>query len=126
MLDNKLVKEVAVHEVAGHIDEKKFQEFVGEKRQPFVLRGVDLGACVEKWSPQYIAENSPQDVAVAHVSPTPQMNFIEKNFAYKKMQFSELVKRASGSKELPNVLDGFDQEHYYFRFVNLVNYVFTI
>ena len=117
MLNKKLVKEVVIHKVEGNIDEKKFQELVGEKRHPFVVRGVDLGACVEKWSPSYISENGPEDVAVAHVSPTPQMNFIEKNFAYKKMKFGELVERACGSSKLPKILDGFDQEHYYFRFV---------
>ena len=57
--------------------------FVCSQREPAILRGLDIGECSTKWTVDYLAKaGGDRDVKI-HVSSTPQMDFINKNFAYK-------------------------------------------
>lgn len=107
---------ITVHQIEdGQVNQTQFESYVdASSRMPFVLRGVQIGACCKQWTPEYISAKGSHDIAVAHVSPSAQMDFIQKNFTYKKMPFRELVHRAAGLIS-EKVLDGVDEEHYYFR-----------
>jgi len=48
-----------------------------------VLRGIDIGPCVEKWTVNYLAEKGGNKEVKIHVAKTTQMDFINKNFMYK-------------------------------------------
>ncbi|KAG8227587.1 hypothetical protein J437_LFUL000687 [Ladona fulva] len=94
-------------------DFKDFLEHVNVQRKPAILRGIDIGPCVDIWSPEYLGEKVGNMPVKVHVSPNPKMDFIKKNFSYKTLPFDELVKRASR-----NVQDDYfihPQELYYLR-----------
>ena len=62
---------------------EEFQERVCKLREPAILCGLDLGPSRELWSPQYLSEKCGRNLVKIHVSPRPQMDFINKTFAYK-------------------------------------------
>lgn len=96
------------------------------QRKPAVLRGVDLGPCLQKWTVEYLRQRGSDKEVKIHVSTVPQMDFLRKNFVYKwapslthahrngectetnrvsaalffhrTLPFNEFVKRASESK----------------------------
>lgn len=87
-----------------------------------MLRGVNLGPCLEKWTVEYLRQKGSDKEVKIHVSTVPQMDFLRKNFVYKwavshkrtqkcrdkppqlhwfihrTLPFSEFVKRASERK----------------------------
>lgn len=97
-------------------------EVVSPQRKPALLRGVDLGPCLEKWTAEYLRQKGSDKEVKIHVSTVPQMDFLRKNFVYKwavtqtqtpnnaqtssqlhwfihrTLPFSEFVKRASERK----------------------------
>ncbi|XP_060571208.1 tRNA wybutosine-synthesizing protein 5-like, partial [Ruditapes philippinarum] len=85
-------------DIHQHVSQETFNELY-TKREPAVLRGLDIGLCREKWTPEYLAEKGGDREVKIHVSKTAQMDFINKNFMYRSLPFSELVKRASKPKQ---------------------------
>ena len=60
-----------------------FESEVGPKREPALLRGLEIGRARDKWTPEYLAECGGERTVKVHVCPTGKMDFIHKNFAYK-------------------------------------------
>jgi tRNA wybutosine-synthesizing protein 5 len=86
------IKPVCVHE---NVTREQFLQLIHPKREPALLRGVDIGECISKWTTEYLCEKIGNVNVKVHVSSSPLMNFINKNFLYKTLPFDELVKRAS-------------------------------
>lgn len=63
---------------------EQFNAEVYPTRQPSVLRGIPLGSAPSLWTPDYLAEKCGDRPAKLHVTPVPQMNFIQKNFLYRQ------------------------------------------
>ncbi|XP_033728056.1 tRNA wybutosine-synthesizing protein 5-like [Pecten maximus] len=83
-------------DVVSNIDASVFIEHIYPKRRPVILRGVDIGQCVDKWrSVNYLTTKGGGMPVKIHVSATPQMDFINKNFTYKSLPFDKFVQRAS-------------------------------
>ena len=60
-----------------------FHHQISPKREPAVLRNLDIGDDWKNWTSEYLA-NKIGDVPVKiHVSPVAQMDFLKKNFLYK-------------------------------------------
>jgi tRNA wybutosine-synthesizing protein 5 len=78
-----------------NVTKEQFSRFIHPKREPALLRGVNIGECTSKWTSEYICEKVGNVDVKVHVSSGPQMNFLNKNFLYKTLPFDELVKRAS-------------------------------
>ncbi|XP_068602350.1 tRNA wybutosine-synthesizing protein 5 [Brachionichthys hirsutus] len=95
------------------VDEDVFLRDIYPQRRPALLRGVDLGPCVDKWTVDHLARNGGDKEVKIHVAAVPQMDFLRKNFAYKTLPFSELVKRASEEKHSDFFLS--EDERYYLR-----------
>lgn len=68
-------------------------EFVLSKREPAILRGFDFGNCRTKWTWDYLQQACGSRKVKVHVSPSPQMDFITKNFVYRTLTFAELIQR---------------------------------
>lgn len=67
-----------------HLSTKEeFYSIVYPRRQPAVLRGIDLGRAPGLWTPDYLCEHCGSRPVKVHVCPVAQMDFITKNFAYK-------------------------------------------
>uniref|UniRef100_A0A8C4Q4L2 tRNA-yW synthesizing protein 5 n=1 Tax=Eptatretus burgeri TaxID=7764 RepID=A0A8C4Q4L2_EPTBU len=75
-----------------------FLQDVQPKRQPAVLRGLDLGVCTQCWNVDYLREKVGERPVKVHVAPSPFMDFLHKNFAYRTLPFNELMHRASEEK----------------------------
>ncbi len=60
-----------------------FEENVRDKREPAVLKGLDLGRAPEAWTPEYLGDAVGNQIVKVHVSPEPCMNFLSKNFVYR-------------------------------------------
>ena len=73
-------KSVDVYE---HVDKGSFESQILAKREPAVLRGLNLGSAVDKWTAKYLAESGRGRLVKVHVCPTPRMDFINKNFVYR-------------------------------------------
>jgi tRNA wybutosine-synthesizing protein 5 len=109
MKDPLSVKPVCVYE---NVTREEFLHFIQPKREPALLRGVDIGECTSKWTNDYICGKVGSVNVKVHVSSSPLMDFVKKNFLYKTLPFDELVKKASAvACEQENPLG----EFYYLR-----------
>ena len=74
-----------------HLDSsEQFHALVYPTRQPAVLRGVPLGRAPSLWTPDYLAGQCGDQPVKVHVSPVPQMDFIQKNFVYRQAVYKAL------------------------------------
>ncbi|XP_015252512.1 PREDICTED: tRNA wybutosine-synthesizing protein 5 isoform X1 [Cyprinodon variegatus] len=94
-------------------DREVFLEQVYPARRPAVLRGVDLGPCVDRWTTEYLEMKGGEREVKVHVSTVPQMDFLNKNFVYRTLPFKEFVRRASETKHSDFFLS--EDESYYLR-----------
>ena len=70
-------------------------------REPCVLTGLDIGPAPWLWSPQHLATKpavAAADVSV-HVSETPHLDFVRKNFKFKNIPFGELLAALAAEAE---------------------------
>ena len=87
---------------------------VVEHRKPVVLKNARFGPCLSKWDAEYLSTQCHRRVSV-HVTSSPSMSFVDRNFVYRTMTFSELVERIEGSESVchePLLAEG---EGYYMR-----------
>ena len=70
---------------------------ITEKREPVIVSSLDLGPCVKTWTPEYLSMHDSGLPVVAHVSRSPDLDFLSKNFTYDTMSFSEVVTQAATS-----------------------------
>ncbi|EMR11280.1 hypothetical protein PNEG_00309 [Pneumocystis murina B123] len=74
------------------INSKDEWEEILEKNMPIVLKELDIGTCVEKWTPEYlISRIGSTRKVIVHNAKTNFMNFHEKNFSYETMEFEEFI-----------------------------------
>lgn len=69
--------------IYSEVGKEFFESEVTPKREPALLRGLEIGRAREKWTPEYLAEYGGERTVKIHVCPTGKMDFIHKNFAYK-------------------------------------------
>ncbi len=89
-----------------------FRDHIHGQRRPVVLRGLQLGPCVHKWTdPDYLVANVPDDLKVkVHVTKDANMDFRAKNFRYSVLPLSDVFRL---TQKQPST-DG-DGELYYLR-----------
>lgn len=90
-----VLKEVDVLDVSVHGAER-IKESISDD-VPVLIKGVDIGPCCEKWTPEYLMSQLRQEGTIHH-SSSPVLSFIEKNFKYKRMSLAEMVSRAAGDE----------------------------
>jgi hypothetical protein len=82
--------------IHGGCDKERFQREILPAREPAVIRGLVLGDCLSLWrDPEYLMKKGGDKEVSVHVSTEDRMDFINKNFVYRTLPFSELVKRAA-------------------------------
>lgn len=99
--------------ILGGINKEQFLSDVYSKREPVILRGLNLGPCTDKWTAPYLAQAGGQNEVKIHVSSSNQMDFINKNFLYRSLPFDEFVQRASQEQHSDFFID--ETEKYYLR-----------
>ena len=72
---------VPIHQVDSS---EQFHAQIYPSRRPAVLLGVPLGAAPSLWTPEYLSEKVGERLVKVHVSPVPQMDFVRKNFVYRR------------------------------------------
>ena len=70
-------------QVLTNVTKDIFDVEISPRRLPVIIRGSDIGCCVDKWCPGYLARCGGEKMVKVHVCPTGAMDFIHKNFAYK-------------------------------------------
>lgn len=110
--ENRIKSAINV-DVVENCSRKEFCQEIQPKRKPCILKGIDIGQCKEKWTVDYLCKNGGDIPVKIHVSETPQMNFITKNYAYRTLPFNELVKRASENIHSKYFIS--EYEYYYLR-----------
>ncbi|XP_078621175.1 tRNA wybutosine-synthesizing protein 5-like isoform X1 [Branchiostoma floridae x Branchiostoma japonicum] len=80
------------------VNKELFLSEIYPKRVPAVLRGVDIGPCVNLWTADYLCQKGGSRQVKIHVCPMAQMDFINKNFAYRTLPFDEFVTKAAEEK----------------------------
>ena len=99
--------------IYNNVSGELFKDTVQVNRFPALLRGLDIGPCVDLWSSDYLAGKiGPRPVKI-HVSEKESMNFIAKNFQYKTLPFDSLVQRAAQSEHEEYLVS--KSEVYYLR-----------
>ncbi|KAG9496976.1 tRNA methyltransferase ppm2 [Fusarium musae] len=74
-----------------------FEQLV-ENRKPVIIESLDLGGCVDKWSPEYMIQRVGQtkEIVVHECqSSTGKMDFNSKNFRYVTEPFSAFMAKAA-------------------------------
>ncbi|KAJ8315372.1 hypothetical protein KUTeg_007522 [Tegillarca granosa] len=100
--------------IIHNVDIQTFHDDIYPKRKPVILRGLDVGPCLEKWkSLEYLVEKGGKKPTKIHVSTSPQMDFINKNFVYRSLPFGEYVQRAAEELHAEFFLS--EDEKYYLR-----------
>ncbi|KAL5005656.1 hypothetical protein ScPMuIL_016814 [Solemya velum] len=110
MNSTKMQKDLLVVE---DVDGDKFQSSFYQKREPVILRGLDIGQCSTKWTVDYLTEAGGDNSVKIHVAETPQMDFLHKNFIYRTLPFSDFVRRAAEEKHNDFFIS--ETESYYLR-----------
>ncbi|CAH1788010.1 unnamed protein product [Owenia fusiformis] len=100
-------------QIYSNVDRNSFLAEIYVKRYPAVLKGIPIGECLTKWTPEYLASVGQQRKVTVHVSPFKQMDFINKNFSYKTLAFDEFIKRSTEEKHTDFFFQ--DDERYYLR-----------
>ncbi|KAI5795572.1 leucine carboxyl methyltransferase-like protein 2 [Geopyxis carbonaria] len=73
---------------------QEFEEIV-EASEPVLMESVDLGNCVESWTPEYLKQTVGQDRSVVvHAAESSAMSFQHKNFSYKTTSFGDFIDAA--------------------------------
>lgn len=88
------VQKVSLPQLFG-IDRTTFLQDIYPLRKPVVLKGICLGTCTTKWTVDYISHAGGSREVKIHVSTSPQMDFLHKNFMYRTLPFDVFVHRAS-------------------------------
>ncbi|XP_070545756.1 tRNA wybutosine-synthesizing protein 5-like [Ptychodera flava] len=112
-MSNHWCKEKVEVEVHLNVTDEEFRTNIYPRRIPAVLRGLDIGECKEKWTTDYLCQHGGHKEVKVHVSPSSQMDFINKNFMYRTLPFDELVKRASATTNTDHFIHA--EEKYYLR-----------
>ncbi|CAL1538086.1 unnamed protein product [Lymnaea stagnalis] len=99
--------------IIERVSKENFNEIIYPKREPVILRGVDVGHCVQKWNLDYLACHASQQEVKVHVSSSCQMDFLNKNFLYRSLPFQEFLQRAFEDVHQSYFID--QNEKYYLR-----------
>lgn len=78
-----------------NVDKAQFLSEIHPKRSPALLRGLDIGDCLKKWSIEYLCGCVGSRPVKIHVSESGQMDFLTKNFCYKTLQFDQVIRRSA-------------------------------
>lgn len=73
-----------VHVRSDSSPSEQFHELVYRARRPALLRGIPLGPATSLWTPSYLVEKCGEREVKVHVSPVEQMDFVAKNFIYRR------------------------------------------
>ncbi|KAF4490376.1 Leucine carboxyl methyltransferase 2 [Fusarium agapanthi] len=88
------IKSIARIKLQSKLD---FEQLV-ENRRPVIIESLDLGGCVDKWSPEYMVQRVGQtkEIVVHECqSSTGKMDFNSKNFRYVTEPFSAFMAKAA-------------------------------
>lgn len=110
MTQSNNASSVAVYE---DVIEDQFMSEIYPQRKPALLVGLDIGPCVQKWNINYLQEHLGEREVKIHVSTTPRMDFVNKNFAYRSLPFHELIQRIYMPTQSNYFFD--EKELYYLR-----------
>lgn len=105
-----IMRNVPVYE---DVSKEKFLQEIYPKRIPALLRGVDIGPCTHLWTVSYLCEKGTSEPVKIHVSTENDMDFINKNYAYRTLPFDELVTRCAEDIHQDFFFD--EKEKYYLR-----------
>ncbi|XP_062862312.1 tRNA wybutosine-synthesizing protein 5 [Trichomycterus rosablanca] len=98
--------------VFSAVDKDLFLNKIYPLRKPAVLKGVPLGPCLEKWTVDYLAAKGGAQEVKLHVSSVPQMDFLHKNFIYRKLPFDKFVQRAAAETDHEEFFISKDESYY--------------
>ncbi|KAH9824039.1 hypothetical protein DFH28DRAFT_921540 [Melampsora americana] len=72
------------------------------RSEPIVFEKLDLGDCVNHWTPDYLRDNCGELKCSVHVSTSSNLTWHTKNFKYTLMSFQELINRTFGDSAIPS------------------------
>eukprot|EP00916_Digyalum_oweni_P024093 GHVL01039870.1.p2 GENE.GHVL01039870.1~~GHVL01039870.1.p2 ORF type:complete len:305 (-),score=60.44 GHVL01039870.1:184-1098(-) len=87
---------------------KLFWSEIFTRQTPVVYRNLDIGSCVEKWTPDYINSKIGEEYASIHICDNPYFNFKKHNFKYELMRMSDFIEIAKKTNKK-------SKKFYYFR-----------
>jgi len=102
-------------ETFKNISTEQFKQDIYLKRTPCLLRSLNIGEATNQWTVEYLKEAAGDKHVQVHVSATPHLDFINKNFVYKNLSFPEFLDKCSYGTKNGETDTG--QEYYYLRAV---------
>ncbi|XP_075217355.1 tRNA wybutosine-synthesizing protein 5-like isoform X2 [Lycorma delicatula] len=95
----------------GNVTKEIFQKIIHPKRRPALLKNIDIGDCIDKWTPDYLIDKVGSVPVKVHVSNEGRMDFLKKNFVYKTLLFDDFIK-LSLVNSYSNVCDSSEMFYY--------------
>jgi len=95
------------------VTEVCFKTVIYPKRMPAILRSLNIGPCVKKWTWDYLRQTCGGRKVKIHVSPSKQMDFVNKNFVYRSITLDEFIDRIQQDEQTSFFLS--KNEKYYLR-----------
>ena len=86
-------------------------------REPCVMTGLDIGPAPWTWSPAHVASvpGVRESEVSVHVSDTPHLDFVRKNFKFKNMPFGELLDELTAEAQTEGTGHDKKKTWYYLR-----------
>ncbi|KAH9516430.1 tRNAPhe (7-(3-amino-3-carboxypropyl)wyosine37-C2)-hydroxylase, variant 2 [Dermatophagoides farinae] len=81
-------------ETFENLTSDKFDSLV-EQDLPFIIRQAAFGSCLRNWNKDYFGQKIASKQVSVHVSTSPLLDFINKNFSYCVYDFIEFLKLCS-------------------------------
>jgi hypothetical protein len=113
-----LLKQPKEKEEILRIHNPSVETFLNEiypKRRPVILTGVSLGKCTSLWTPEHLKKMCGDKEVSVHASNYRTMDFINKNFVFKNMNFADFIERVFRDNADGSTSSDSGEERYYLR-----------
>lgn len=91
---NNLQQVVVQVPIISYTNDEELMQFLTIAKQPYKIIDYNIGACLSKWTSEYLYNHCDQRPVPIHVSLNENLDFMTKNFTYKTLPLNELCRRA--------------------------------
>lgn len=85
-------------QVYDRVDNETFSQ-IQKCGRPAIMKSCDYGPCMRSWTLDYLAGKLDSTEVIVHESSSKELDFLEKNFVYRKCSFAEFARLVETADE---------------------------